>query len=84
MRVRPIAVKLDADGAIDSGTAALLEPYLDRHGNAGTPNYDQTLDRMVADLDRDGFQIHVHAIGDRAIRMTLDAFERARGPQRDS
>jgi hypothetical protein len=77
--VRPSAVKLYADGAIESGTAALLKPYLDRHGDAGTPTYtDQTLDRMVADLDRDGFQVHVHAIGDRAIRMTLDAFERAR------
>lgn len=77
--VRPIAVKLFADGVIESGTAALLQPYLDRHGDAGTPNYAQpTLDRMVAALDSDGFQIHVHAIGDKAIRMTLDAFERAR------
>jgi predicted amidohydrolase YtcJ len=78
-RVRPIAVKLFADGVIESRTAALLAPYLDRHGDAGTPNYDQaTLDRLATDLDRDGFQIHVHAIGDRAIRMTLDAFEKAR------
>ncbi|MEO7987251.1 MAG: amidohydrolase [Gemmatimonadales bacterium] len=77
--VRPIAVKLFADGVIESGTAALLQPYLDRHGDAGSPNYTQsTLDRLVTDLDRDDFQVHVHAIGDRAIRMTLDAFERAR------
>lgn len=78
-RDRPIAVKLFADGVIESRTAAMLEPYLDRRGDAGTPNYTQpTLDRLVADLDRDGFQVHVHANGDRAIRMTLDAFERAR------
>jgi predicted amidohydrolase YtcJ len=78
-RVHPIAVKLYADGVIESRTAALLQPYLDRRGDAGTPNYDPaTLDRIVAALDRDGFQIHVHAIGDRAIRMTLDAFEKAR------
>ncbi|MGH7499690.1 MAG: amidohydrolase [Gemmatimonadales bacterium] len=77
--VRPIAVKLYADGVMESRTAALLQPYLDRRGDAGTPNYSQpTLDSLVADLDRDGFQIHVHAIGDRAIRMTLDAFEGAR------
>ena len=72
---------------METGTAALLQPYLDHHGDAGTPNYDQpTLDRLVAELDRDGFQIHVHAIGDRAIRMTLDAFEkaRARNGARDS
>jgi predicted amidohydrolase YtcJ len=86
-RVHPIAVKLFADGVIESRTAALLQPYLDRHGDAGTPNYDpKALDRIVADLDREGFQIHVHAIGDRAIRMTLDAFEkaRARNGARDS
>jgi predicted amidohydrolase YtcJ len=78
-RVHPIAVKLFADGVIESRTAALLQPYLDRRGDAGTPNYDQPmLDRLTAALDREGFQIHVHAIGDRAIRMTLDAFERAR------
>jgi predicted amidohydrolase YtcJ len=86
-RVHPIAVKLFADGVIESRTAALLQPYLDRHGDTGTPNYDEkALDRIVADLDRDSFQIHVHAIGDRAIRMTLDAFEkaRARNGARDS
>ncbi|MGH7526643.1 MAG: amidohydrolase, partial [Gemmatimonadales bacterium] len=78
-RVRPIAVKLFADGVIEARTAALLAPYLDRRGDAGRPNYDQpALDRLAAALDRDGFQIHVHAIGDRAVRMTLDAFEHAR------
>ncbi len=77
--VHPIAVKLFADGVIESRTAALLAPYLDRRGDAGTPNYTEAaLDRLVTALDRDGFQVHVHAIGDRAIRMTLDAFERAR------
>jgi predicted amidohydrolase YtcJ len=77
--VRPTAVKLFQDGVIESRTAALLSPYFDRRGDAGTPIRDQaTLDRMAAALERDGFQIHVHAIGDRAIRMTLDAFARAR------
>ena len=78
-RVRPTAVKLFQDGVIEARTAALLAPYLDRAGDAGTPIFDQpTLDRLTADLDRDGFQVHVHAIGDRAIRMTLDAFAHAR------
>jgi predicted amidohydrolase YtcJ len=77
--VRPIAAKLFADGVIESRTAALLAPYFDRDGDAGTPNYDQaTLDQLATALDRDGFQIHVHAIGDRAIRMTLDALDTAR------
>jgi hypothetical protein len=78
--VSPTAVKLFQDGVIESGTAALLAPYLGRGGDAGTPVRDQpTLDRLVTALDRAGFQVHVHAIGDRAIRMTLDALARARG-----
>ena len=77
--VRPVAVKLFEDGVVEARTAALLAPYLDRHGDAGTPVRDQAeLDRMTAALDRAGFQIHIHAIGDRAIRMSLDALERAR------
>jgi predicted amidohydrolase YtcJ len=77
--VRPMAVKLFQDGVIEARTAAMLAPYLDRQGDAGTPIYDQaTLDRLAVELDREGFQIHVHAIGDRAIRMTLDAFQHAR------
>ena len=79
--VRPVAVKLFEDGVIEARTAALLAPYLDRHGDAGTPVRDQAeLDRMTAALDRAGFQIHIHAIGDRAIRMSLDALERAVRP----
>jgi predicted amidohydrolase YtcJ len=79
LRVRPFAVKLFADGVIESRTAALLAPYRGLHGYAGVPVYepDRLKDLAVA-LDRDGWQIHVHAIGDRAIRMTLDAFAFAR------
>jgi predicted amidohydrolase YtcJ len=77
--VRPTAVKLFADGVIESRTAALLAPYGGLHGNAGTPIYDPArLKDLAVALDRDGFQIHVHAIGDWAIRMTLDAFAYAR------
>ena len=78
-RVRPIAAKLFQDGVIESRTAALLAPYLDRQGDAGAPIHSQPrLDSLIAALDRERWQVHVHAIGDRAIRMTLDAFERAR------
>jgi predicted amidohydrolase YtcJ len=78
-RVRPIAVKLFQDGVIEARTAALLAPYLDREGDAGTPVYDQaTLDRVTAGLDREGFQVHVHAIGDRGLRRAHDAFAHAR------
>ena len=78
-RVRPTAVKLFADGVIESRTAALLAPYLDRRGDPGKPVYDPAaLKDLAVALDDDGLQIHVHAIGDRAIRMTLDAFAYAR------
>ena len=73
------SAKIFEDGVIESGTAALLQPYLNRRGNAGTPNLEAgPLDSLVVALDRAGFQVHVHAIGDRAIRLTLDAFELAR------
>jgi hypothetical protein len=71
-------VKIFADGVIESGTAALLAPYLNRGSDRGTPNYrPDSLNALVTALDRAGFQVHVHAIGDRAIRETLDAFEYA-------
>jgi predicted amidohydrolase YtcJ len=77
--VRPSVVKLFADGVIEARTAALLTPYLGLHGNAGKPIYEpERLKKLAAELDREGFQIHVHAIGDWAIRMTLDAFAYAR------
>jgi predicted amidohydrolase YtcJ len=81
------SAKIFMDGVIESRTAALLQPYLDRPGFRGEPNLSQvTLDSLVAELDRAGIQVHVHAIGDRAIRMSLDAFERARanGGSRDA
>jgi predicted amidohydrolase YtcJ len=76
--IRADAAKIFADGVIESGTAALLEPYLD-FGHRGELNFPpEVLDRIVTRLDKEGFQIHVHAIGDRAIRASLDAFEKAR------
>jgi predicted amidohydrolase YtcJ len=70
--------KIFIDGVIESHTAALLEPYLDRPGDPGKPILEgEEFNRLAAALDKAGFQIHVHAIGDRAVRMTLDAFEAA-------
>jgi predicted amidohydrolase YtcJ len=70
-------VKMVIDGVIESRTAALLAPYANAPV-AGTPNYSaEELNQIVAMMDRRGWQIQVHAIGDRGVRMTLDAFERA-------
>ncbi len=78
-RFRPTAAKIFADGVIESGTAALLEPYLDRPGDRGDLRLPAgRLDTLVAALDRVGLDVHIHAIGDRAVRASLDAIERAR------
>jgi predicted amidohydrolase YtcJ len=73
------SVKIFADGVIEPHTAALLEPYTGLGEERGKANWETAaLNEMVVALDREGFQIHIHAIGDRAIRMSLDAFEKAR------
>jgi predicted amidohydrolase YtcJ len=77
--LRTTAAKIFADGVIEAHTAALVAPYTDTPGEAGRPNFSpEALAELVTALDRDGFQVHVHAIGDGATRMALDAFERAR------
>jgi hypothetical protein len=74
-----VAAKIFADGVIEGRTAAMIEPYLDRPGFRGEPNLPAAqMDALVARLAEAGFHVHVHAIGDRAIRETLDAMEAAR------
>jgi hypothetical protein len=77
--VRPRAVKIFADGVIEARTAAMLQAYDDKPGDPGEPVWsDAALRALVARLVREDFNVHVHAIGDRAVRMTLDAMEAAR------
>jgi predicted amidohydrolase YtcJ len=76
-------VKLMLDGVAETGTAALLDPYLDKcgcaTGNRGTSFIDPgQLPKYVTELDALGFQCHFHALGDRAVRDALDAIEAAR------
>jgi len=78
-RLTANAVKFYADGVIEAQTAALLAPYVGHGKDAGQLNYTpEDLATRIAAADRAGFQIHVHAIGDRAIRETLDALAQAR------
>ena len=79
-RLRVTTVKIFADGVMEPKTAALLIPYLGGKPNdRGAANFSpQALNSLIAACDKAKFQVHVHAIGDRAIRMTLDAFEKAR------
>ncbi|MEO7794529.1 MAG: amidohydrolase, partial [Thermoanaerobaculia bacterium] len=77
--VRATAVKLFADGVIEGGTAALLEPYIGGRTGVGIANWSAAaLSEVIVALDRERFQIHIHAIGDRAIRDALDGLEAAR------
>jgi predicted amidohydrolase YtcJ len=82
-RFRATTVKIMQDGVVENFTAGMLEPYLDRSGekttNIGLSFVDPAaLSDHVVGLDAEGFQVHVHAIGDRAVREALDAFEAAR------
>ncbi|AOR30326.1 amidohydrolase [Streptomyces fodineus] len=82
-RFRAGTVKLMLDGVAENGTAALLDPYLDRCGcataNRGKSFIDPAqLPAYVTELDALGFQCHFHALGDRAVRDALDAVEAAR------
>ena len=71
------AVKLMADGVIETHTAAMLEPYANK-ATKGMPNFTpEELRRIVTMLDKRGWQVWIHAIGDGGIRMALDAFEAA-------
>lgn len=77
--VRPRTVKIMQDGVMENYTAALLEPYLLPDRPRGIPMIEPTrLSEAVTELDAEGFQVHFHAIGDAAIRQSLDAVEAAR------
>jgi len=69
------SIKMYADGALGSRGAALLGPYSDDPKNSGLLINDEALLRQVSlDAVRTGFQVCTHAIGDRANRITLNAY----------
>jgi predicted amidohydrolase YtcJ len=79
----PTTVKIMTDGVLENYTGALLEPFCDGCGghtdNHGLSYVDHDLlVEAVTRLDALGFQVHMHAIGDRAVRNALDAVEAAR------
>jgi len=81
-RFAPTSIKIMLDGVLETFTGAMLEPYLTADGirtdRTGILYLDpEALDRVVAELDRQGFQVHFHVIGDRAARVALDAIEAA-------
>jgi len=82
-RFAATSVKIMQDGVCENFTAGMLEPYLDAEGNP-TENRGlsfvepELLKEAVTRLDALGFQVHFHALGERAVREALDAIEAAR------
>ncbi|MCW2757056.1 MAG: hypothetical protein JWO46_802, partial [Nocardioidaceae bacterium] len=82
-RFRPTSVKIMQDGVAENFTAGMTEHYLDGCGrptdNSGLSFVDPSdLRDYVTRLDSEGFQVHFHALGDRAVREALDALDAAR------
>ncbi|MEV0587694.1 amidohydrolase [Nonomuraea sp. NPDC050310] len=74
-RFQATSVKIMQDGITENFTAAVLEPYC-RCGGTGLSYIEpRALNGYVAELDRHGFQVHFHAIGERAVREALDSLE---------
>lgn len=76
-------VKIMQDGVAENYTAAMLRPYLGADGrptsNRGISFVEpEALKKTVTRLDAEGFQVHFHALGDRAVRESLDAIDAAR------
>jgi predicted amidohydrolase YtcJ len=72
------AAKFFLDGVIETHTAAMIEPYSDQPKTSGDLFWEpDKYKQAVATLDKEGVQILTHAIGDRAVRLALDAYENA-------
>ena len=70
------SIKFLADGALSAGTALLMDPYLDNPNSSGIKIWedDELLNALVT-FDGLGYQVHIHAIGDAAVKQGLDAIE---------
>src|SRR4029079_444316 len=77
-RFQANAVKMMLDGVAENHTAAMLEPYVGRDTSGLAFIDPDALPGYVTALDREGFSVHFHAIGDRAVRLALDAVAAAR------
>lgn len=76
-RLRFVGVKAFADGAVGGRTCLLAEPYADGSGHGLQTTPTEELNEAVRTVHRDGNRIGVHANGDAAIRLVLDAYEAA-------
>ncbi len=72
-------VKIHFDGVLETGTAAVLDPYENEPDNDGAEllTQEQVAD-LLLEMEGESMQLHVHTVGDRAVRTVLDAVEAAR------
>ena len=81
-RLHATAIKIMLDGCPESGTGSMLEPYEGEFGRRHDRGIQfieaEVLSEAMVALDARGFQVHQHALGDRAFRGALDAVEAAR------
>ncbi|MCR8923275.1 amidohydrolase [Dasania sp. GY-MA-18] len=83
--VQPRVMKIHNDGTKEASTAGQFEDYNNQPGNKGSVLLEgKVLQDFVVAIDKAGFDIHIHAIGDRAVDEALDAFEVARKINPDS
>ena len=76
-RLEVTSIKLFVDGVIETGTAALLEAYVGSNSSGELLFTPEQLAEIAIAGDKANLQLHAHAIGDRAVRAALDAFEAA-------
>ena len=74
--VRAGIIKFFSDGVIETHTAGMLQPYANKPGDSGTTLYTpEEFRKYFLELDKRGFQVMTHSIGDGAVRTVLDAYE---------
>lgn len=84
-RLRMGMIKIHNDGTTEAHTAAYLEPYTDVPSTSGAVLLEPSmLNPFVVAIDRAGIDIHIHALGDRAVRQALDAIALARAENPDA
>ncbi len=77
LHLKVTSIKLFVDGVIETGTAALLESYVGSNSSGELLFTPEQINELATVADKAGLQLHSHAIGDRAVRTALDAYEAA-------
>jgi predicted amidohydrolase YtcJ len=68
-------VKIGLDGAVESATSPMVDGYLDPSNDPDVVIKREVLSNYIAELDQHGVQVKIHAIGDQAVRVAIDAIE---------